>query len=90
MQSFLYGMIVSLYDEVGFGGGKEDDDPLEVYKQVETVRWACHLNHDDCVRRAVTSFQSWRSSPNPDKTNPYVETLHELCSIHIIETNAKY
>lgn len=59
----------NLYEETGFIDSSSDDQ-LRVYKRLEVLKWACMLGYEDCVRNAITQFQNWRSSPQPDKHNP--------------------
>lgn len=69
LQRYILNLIEKLYDETGFVDNASDPQ-LTVYKRVEVLRWACSLGHEDCVRNAVTQFQNWRSSPQPDRNNP--------------------
>lgn len=61
--------MTDLYEDTGFMDNATDGH-LRVFKRVEVLKWACTLGHEDCVRNAVTQFQNWRTSPNPDKNNP--------------------
>lgn len=73
-KKYILSLIEKLYDETGFVDNASDPQ-LTVYKRVEVLRWACSLGHEDCVRNAVTQFQNWRSSPQPDRNNPISPNL---------------
>lgn len=73
-KKYVLSLINKLYDETGFVDNVSDPQ-LTVYKRVDVLRWACSLGHEDCVRNAVTQYQNWRSSPQPDKNNPISPNL---------------
>ena len=65
-QAYLLNLLKNLYEDTGFVDNMSDNQ-LRVYKRVEVLKWACLLGHEDCVRNAITQFQNWRSSPQPDR-----------------------
>lgn len=62
-------LIQRLYEQTGFTDNPTDPQ-LTVYKRISVLNWACNLGHEDCVRNSVVLFQNWRSTADPDKTNP--------------------
>lgn len=64
-------LLEDFYHDVGFEDNSNDPQ-LKVYNRIEILRYACKLGNVDCIRRAVTQFQNWKTNPNPDKENSYV------------------
>lgn len=62
-------LLSKIYEKTGFFE-KEGEDQLEVYKRVELVDQACRLGFSDCIRDAVSQFQTWRFASQPDAYNP--------------------
>ncbi|KAF2365600.1 ERAP1-like C-terminal domain, partial [Trinorchestia longiramus] len=62
LKHYLLDLLVPLYDAVGFDDSA-DDSQLEQKKRVLAVDWACHLEYDDCVTRAVDLFAQWMDNP---------------------------
>lgn len=73
-KAYLLNLLKNLYEDTGFVDNMSDNQ-LRVYKRVEVLKWACLLGHEDCVRNAITQFQNWRSSPQPDRNNPISPNL---------------
>jgi hypothetical protein len=70
----MLGLLENLYKHTGFTDNPSDPQ-LTVYKRVNILNWACSLGYDDCVRNSVLQFQNWRSSPDPDRSNPQVSHI---------------
>ncbi|KAF2365601.1 ERAP1-like C-terminal domain, partial [Trinorchestia longiramus] len=62
LKHYLLDLLVPLYDAVGFDDSA-DDSQLEQKKRVLAVDWACHLEYNDCVTRAVDLFAQWMDNP---------------------------
>ncbi|XP_021941452.1 aminopeptidase N [Zootermopsis nevadensis] len=74
---YLLGLLENLYKHTGFTDNPNDPQ-LTVYKRVNILSWACSLGHEDCVRNSVLQFQNWRSSPDPDRSNPISANLKNV------------
>lgn len=42
----------------------------QILLKTMVANWACQYEVLDCIPKALAYFQSWKSSPNPDETNP--------------------
>lgn len=67
----MLSLIDEFYRDVGFDDNPNDPQ-LKVYNRIEALSQACKLGNVDCIRKAVTQFQNWRTNPNPDKENTLV------------------
>lgn len=57
------------YNHLGFKD-VESDKQLDVYSRTEVLYRACNLEVHDCMSNAVSLFENWRNTPDPDKNNP--------------------
>uniref|UniRef100_A0A1B6CLC6 Aminopeptidase n=1 Tax=Clastoptera arizonana TaxID=38151 RepID=A0A1B6CLC6_9HEMI len=73
-KAFILQLVKKLYEDVGFIDNPSDNQ-LRVYKRLEVLKWTCSMGFEDCVRNAITQFQNWRSTPQPDKHNPISPNL---------------
>ncbi|CAL4066693.1 unnamed protein product [Meganyctiphanes norvegica] len=62
LQSFLLSHIIPLYESVGFEDSLRDPLPLQ-HKRRGAVKWACKLQHPQCINNSQHLFKSWMQNP---------------------------
>ncbi|XP_018306516.1 puromycin-sensitive aminopeptidase-like protein [Mycetomoellerius zeteki] len=62
-------LLNNAYKQVGFID-KLEDPQMTVFNRINILNWACYLDHENCVMKAVQYFKYWRNTPNPDINNP--------------------
>lgn len=59
-----------LYNKLGWDI-TNDEDILRTMAQYRVLSWACKLGLTDCIIRAKTLFESWKSAIKTGIENPY-------------------
>ncbi|XP_034944912.1 aminopeptidase Ey isoform X2 [Chelonus insularis] len=85
---YILKLLDNVYKEVGFRDSPGDQQ-LTVFTRVDILIWTCTFGHDDCVRNAVTQFQNWRNSPDPDQDNPISPNLKSVVYCTAIRTGGQ-
>lgn len=62
LKNYLLSILTPLYNSVGFEDNISDPH-LEQFKRVRALRWACTLEHKDCVENSVALYQKWMHNP---------------------------
>lgn len=58
----MLSLLEPLYQSVGFQDSTTDPH-LDQYKRVKVLKWACRLDHQDCVAQSVNLFKQWMMNP---------------------------
>ncbi|KAG5305888.1 AMPN Aminopeptidase, partial [Pseudoatta argentina] len=70
-------LLDNAYKQLGFVD-KLDDPQMTVFNRINILNWACYLDHEHCVMKAVQYFKYWRNTPNPDINNPVPPNLKSV------------
>ncbi|XP_077988242.1 aminopeptidase N-like [Glandiceps talaboti] len=69
-EKYLRYLITPSYDDLGwdFDFTYTEGNEIEYYRQLTTLRTACHYNHAECVGNATALYHEWMA--NPDGEHP--------------------
>lgn len=68
-KAFVKDLVQKQYDRVGFVENPSDSLLLRLHR-ANIIRWACNVDHSDCLRNAIDLFSQWMKEADPDNNNP--------------------
>ena len=63
LQSYMISLVTPYYNYVGFDETKSDPQ-LTIYSRTDAMSWACRLQIEDCVEKAVAKYAEQMSDPD--------------------------
>ena len=65
---YMRTIIDKLYDQLGYEM-PADEKHLNIFLRKLVVKWACKLDHPECLRETKSQYSEWMKTSNPDKEN---------------------
>ena len=61
-------IVDKLYDQLGYKM-PADEKHLNIFLRKLVVKWACKLDHPECLMESNIQYSEWMKMPNPDHEN---------------------
>ncbi|CAL8109596.1 unnamed protein product [Orchesella dallaii] len=68
-KAFVRDLVHKQYQRVGFTESSSDPLLLKLHR-TNMIRWACNMEHEDCIANAAQLFTTWMNKADPDNDNP--------------------
>ncbi|ODN03435.1 Aminopeptidase N [Orchesella cincta] len=68
-KAFVRDLVHKQYQRVGFMESSSDPLLLKLHR-TNIIRWACNVDHEDCLANAAQLFSTWMKKADPDNDNP--------------------
>ena len=59
-QAFIFDILEIHYSTLGFAPQDENEEHLDKLARINSNKWMCKLNYEDCVQSAQDYFLAWR------------------------------
>ncbi|KAH8334704.1 hypothetical protein KR074_004527 [Drosophila pseudoananassae] len=83
-KSFIKKIISPIYESLNTTVGR-NPNPDKLMLLSITLKWACYSGVEDCIEKAVATYQSWRTSPFADDFNPVPKNVRDIFYCTAIE-----
>lgn len=61
LNTYILQLLSTIYDKIGFDD-RDDDEHLDKLNQEMILQWACKLDKEDCIKKSVDLFATWRKN----------------------------